>query len=94
MAKPIKGIPDSPEIDTANNYLISVGQNLPNHSAALEGRAAFVRQSIAVIPTFRTRQEAFRYAAYLVILAENSLPDEDGCELHTFAAVTSAIRNV
>jgi len=94
MAKPIKGILDSPEVNTQNDYAISVGQNLPNHTTSLVGRGKYVRQMISNFPIFRTKQEAYRYAAYLMLLAENSLPDEEGCELHTFTAVVNAITNV
>jgi hypothetical protein len=45
------------------------------------------------VPTFRTKQEAYRFAAWLVEMAEVHLPDEEGCELHTFEAVREAIRN-
>jgi hypothetical protein len=93
MADQIPGFPEPPEINTANDYLISAGKNLPNHSETMKGRGNFVRQSLPLIPTFRTRQEAYRYAAYVVTLAETHLPDEEGCELHTFEEVSKAIRN-
>lgn len=81
---------DPIEIDTSNEYAISYGQNLPNHSFAAIGRAAFVRQGTPSLPTFRTRQQAFRYAAYIISMAE-LLPDEAG--EHTFEQVLDAIRN-
>lgn len=81
------------EIDTANEFLISFGQNLPNHSESIKGRGHFVRQSLPVVPTFRTKQMAYRFAAYLTTMAEVHLPDEDDAEAHTFEVVRDAIRN-
>lgn len=83
----------TPEIDTRNEWFLAAGQNLPNHSTSLEGRGRFVRQSIPVVPTFRNKQEAYRFAAWLITLAENHLPDEEGCESHTFEEVMKAIRS-
>lgn len=82
-----------PEIDITNRYILGAGENLPNHSATLQGRGKFVRQSLTEIPTFRTRQDAYRYAAYLVTLAEKWLPDEEGCEAQDFETVLNAIRS-
>ena len=93
MATDIPGIANPPEIDTANEYGLSAGENLPNHSTAMRGRAKFVRQVLPNVPTFRTRQEAYRFSAWLVEMAEVHLPNEDGCELHTFEAVRDAIQN-
>jgi hypothetical protein len=93
MATPIAGIPDPTPIDTINEYAMSAGQNLPNHSTSIAGRGRFVRQSIPDVPTFRTKQQAYRYAAWLIEMAGNHLPDEDGCELHTFEEVRAAIIN-
>lgn len=83
----------SQEINTSNDFLLSAGQNLPNHSTSLAGRGRFVRQSLTEIPTFRTKQEAYRYAAYLITMAEVHLPDEEGSETHTFEVVLDACRN-
>lgn len=77
-------------INTLNEYGLSLGQNLDNHSTALAGRAKFVRQSDPTVPTFRTQQAAFRYAAYLVSMAM-VLPHEEG--EHEFEEVLDAIRN-
>lgn len=82
----------SVEIETINDWAIHLGQNLPNHTASLKGRGKFVRQGISEAPTFRTRQEAFRYAAWLISVAE-VLPDEEGCEAHDFDAILTAVRN-
>lgn len=81
---------DPIEIDTLNEYAISYGENLPNHSLAQMGRGKFVRQQVAGIPTFRTQQAIFRYAAWLLTMAE-LLPHEDG--EHTFEQVLDAVRN-
>jgi hypothetical protein len=93
MAQPIAGIPDPPPIDTINEYAMSAGQNLPNHSTSIAGRGRFVRQGVPEVPTFRTKQQAFRYAAWLIEMAGNHLPDEDGCASHTFEEVRAAITN-
>jgi len=82
------------EVDTTNEFAVGFGQNLPNHSTSLAGRGKFVRQSSPEFPVFRTKQQAYRYAAYLVELADGAdLPDEDGAEEHTFEVVRNAIRN-
>lgn len=78
-------------VDTGNEYLIRADKNLPNHSMSLAGRGSFVRQSVPDIPTFRTKQAAFRYAAWLIEQAEQHLPDEEGAEGHTFTLVHEAI---
>lgn len=80
------------EIETINDWALHAGENLPNHSKSLIGRGKFVKQGMQEVPTFRTRQEAYRYAAWLVSMAE-ILPDEEGCETHDFAAISAAIRN-
>lgn len=80
-------------VRTLNEYMLGHGQNLPNHSTALAGRAAFVTQRVATTPCFRTKQEAYRYAAYLLTMAEAFLPDEEGSETHTFEVVLDACRN-
>lgn len=80
-------------VDTSNDYLLSAGQNLPNHSTSLAGRGRFVRQSFPELPTFRTKQQAYRYAAYLTTMADVHLPDEEGAETHTFEVVLDACRN-
>lgn len=77
-------------VNTLNEWAISSGRNLDNHSASLAGRSAFIRQGHPQVPTFRTKQAAFRYAAYLVTMAE-LLPDEDGA--HEYEEVLHAIQN-
>lgn len=87
------GLDNSPtEVETLNEFGLAIQQNLPNHSQTLKGRGKFVRQSINEIPTFRTRQQAYRFAAWLVEMAE-MLPDEAGYEEHDFDVVRRAIRN-
>lgn len=70
-------------IDTVNEYMIGSGENLPNHSLSQMGKGKFVRQQVSGVPTFRTQQEIFRYAAWLITLG-GSLPHEDG--EHTFVS--------
>lgn len=81
------------EIETLNDYALSFGHNLPNHSTSIKGLGAFVRQNRADLPTFRTQQAAYRYAAWLITMAEVHLPNEEGCEEHTFEVVRDAIHN-
>lgn len=85
-------------VNTLNEWAISAGQNMENHTESIAGRRHFVRQMNREVPTFRTKQAAFRYAAYLVTLAENvktasgvGLPDEEGA--HTYEEVLHAIQN-
>lgn len=93
MATDIPGITNPKAVDTANEFAINTGENLPNHSTSRAGRGMFVRQGVPEVPTFRTKQQAFRFCAHVVLLAENNLPDEEGCELHTFPAVLDAVQN-
>lgn len=83
---------ETPLINTINEFMISTGENLPNHSAALMGRARFVRQSRPEVPTFRTKQMALRYAAWLVEMAE-LLPDDEDQPGVTFEQIRDAVRN-
>jgi hypothetical protein len=80
-------------VDTQNSYMLSAGQNLPNHSTSMAGRGKFVRQALGKIPEFRTKQQAYRYAAWLITMADSWLPDEEGCESHDFPTVLAAILN-
>lgn len=88
-----EGIDITPPVSTTNDYGLSAGQNLPNHSTSINGRGAFVRQTLPKIPEFRTRQEAYRYSAYLITMAEIVLPDDNDCEAHDFPTVLAAIRS-
>ena len=77
-------------VNTLNEWAISSGQNMENTTYAMNDRAKFIRQGDPRVPTFRTKQEAFRYAAYLVTMAA-LLPDEEGA--HDFEEVIHAIQN-
>lgn len=79
-------------IDTTNDYLLSAGENLPNHSMSKAGLGKYVTQSLHEIPIWRTRQDAYRYAAYLVTLAE-TLPDTEGEEGVTLEHVIASVQN-
>lgn len=78
--------------DTTNDFGLCVGQNLPNHSMSIAGRSKFVRQTHLRPPVFRTKQQAFRYAAWLIELADINLPNYEGVT-HTFEEVRNAIQN-
>lgn len=79
------------KVITDNEYAIGAGQNLPNHSTSMNGRGRFVRQTLDRFPTFRTKQQAYRYAAWIIEMAGVHLPDEAGA--HTFEQVREAIQN-
>lgn len=79
-------------IDTTNDFLLSSGENLPNHSMSRAGLGKFVHQALSDHPVWRTRQDAYRYAGWLLTLAE-ILPDSEGEEGVTFEQVKTAIRN-
>lgn len=81
------------DVDTRNEFALSAGQNMANHSTTLAGRGKFVRQGVSEVPTFRTKQQAYRYAAYLVLMADAHLPNEEGAEDHHFVTVSDAIAN-
>lgn len=80
------------EINTVNDFIIGSGNNLPNHSESMRGRGTYVRQMRPEIPTFRDRQTAYRFCAYVLTMAD-VLPDEEGQEGITFDDVLSAIQN-
>jgi hypothetical protein len=77
-------------VETRNDFALAAGENLPNHSASMVGRGKFIRQSSYEVATFRDRQMAYRYAAWLVLMAD-VLPDADGQEGIAFDDVLSAI---
>jgi hypothetical protein len=79
--------------DTTNEYMVGYGKNLPNHSESLRGRPGFLRQAVSGIPTFRTREAAYRYAAWLVVQAETMLPAEEPGADFTFDQVRDAVRS-
>lgn len=82
----------SPAINTANDYLLHTGQNLPNHTYSRLGLGKFVSQGVSSVPGFRTREDAYRYAAWLITLAE-VLPFGEGISEHSFEQALDAIRN-
>lgn len=87
--QPDNSEPEIP-VNTVNEYILMTGQNLPNHSTSLAGRGKYVKVGRHGEPIYRTKQEAYRYAAYLLTMAD-TLPDEDGA--HTYQEVEEAIRN-
>lgn len=84
--------PELPTVKTVNDYIIGFGENLPNHSESMSGRGKYVRQMRADLPTFRNRHVAYRYAAYIITMAE-LLPEDKEQEGITFDDVLSAIQN-
>lgn len=82
---------ETPEVDNTNEFIISKGENLPNHSTSMRGLGKFVRQSTPVVPEFRTRHAAYRYAAWLITQAE-FLPAEEGQEAYEFDDVLKAVQ--
>lgn len=91
--KQVEGVAETPPVETINEYAINAGQNLPNHTSSLNGLGKYVRQGVPELPTFRTKQQAYRYAAWLITMAEIQLPDEEDCESHDFEAVLNAVQN-
>lgn len=78
------------DVNTENEYALMIGQNLPNHTMTAQGKGRFVKVGFPSVPTFRTRQQAYRFCAYALALAE-ILPDEPG--EHDFETVQKAIKN-
>lgn len=76
--------PSSADINTANEFLL--GLSSISGQPAIE--AAFIR------PVFRSRQQAFRFAAWLATMAE-TLPDEtpEATHAHSFEEILAAIQN-
>lgn len=69
---------ESTAIDIKNEFNVRSGKNLPNHSAAMRGHAKFVKPMRDGMPTFRTRQSAYRFAAWLIAVTDQvELPDEE-----------------
>jgi hypothetical protein len=73
-----------------NSYVVTRGENLPNHSTSLSGRGKFVGVSVYPIQV-RTAQEAFKLAAWLVAMTEDYLPDEEDDE-RSFEEVLEKVR--
>lgn len=79
-------------IDTTNEFILHSGENLPNHSMSMIGKGKYVAQGLATIPLFRDRQAAYRYAAWLICMAE-ILPNELDDSSPTWEQVLDAVRN-
>ena len=83
---------ESSKIDTTNEWMLGYSRNLPNHSASKAGYSGFIAMRLSHVPlVFRTRQSAYRFAAYLITMAE-LLPHENTNE-HTFEDILQAIHN-
>lgn len=93
MARSVPKETPPADVETINEFAISAGENLPNHTMSARGLGKYVQQGMPVYPVFRTRQAAYRYAAWIITMAEIHLPDEEGAEGHDFDAVHNAIRN-
>lgn len=63
---------------TDNDYKVKVGTNLPNHTMTKQGLGKFVTTGGIGNPLFRTRQAVYRYAAWLIVMAQ-ALPPECEC---------------
>lgn len=71
--------PEVMRVAARNQYAILSGRNLDNHSASIAGRPVFVQSGMphgrALV--FRTKQEIYRMAAWLLHYAELAdLPNE------------------
>lgn len=72
-----------------NEFGLINGENMPNHTAAMQGRGKFVMQTVNSRATiYRTKQQSYRYIAHLLKLSD-TLPDEDG--EHTLAEIQAAL---
>lgn len=78
-----------------NSYVVTRGENLPNHSTSLAGRGKFIGVSVYPIQ-IRTEQEAYTFAAWIVAMAEDFLPpshDNHGVDdIRTFEEVLAQVR--
>lgn len=84
---------EQPPVNTINDGIITVGQNLPNHSTTLAGRGKFVGSGAHLPPQWRTKQELYRFVGWALVLADiHGLPDEPGN--HTLEEVIEAIKRV
>jgi hypothetical protein len=75
-------------INTANDFILSSGNLDDNHVARQLGLRKFVKPML--VPEFHTRQCAYRFAAWLTLMADG-LPDEPGS--HSLEEITDAIHN-
>lgn len=81
--------------DTSNTLGITAGQNMPNNSAALRGEPKYVTSGVyarGALPIFRRKQEVYRIAAWLVVMADH-LESQQEPGGHTFEQILEAIRN-
>lgn len=76
-------------INTENEFAVTSGQNLANHTSSLQGRGRYIQFSSPIRP-MRTKQAVYRVCAWLLTLAP-SLPDEEG--EHSFEEIQEAIEN-
>lgn len=83
---------ETPVIETKNDYALHTGQNLPNHTFSQIGLGKFVSHGVNSIPMWRRREDAYRYAAWVVSLAE-VLPWGVDAKEHTFEEALNAVRN-
>jgi hypothetical protein len=76
--------------NTINEFLLSLHTYVSDDSETLNGIGRYVRQNRPTVPSFHTRQAAYRYAAWLILFAD-MLPNEEGG--HSFVEVEAAIAN-
>lgn len=80
---------DKPEPSTMNDFVLMTGNNAFNHTTSMAGLASYVHP--LQHPTFRTKDAAYRFAAFLITMAE-ALPNETEFD-YTFEEVLEAVRN-
>lgn len=85
MTDPFSGAPISVE----NVHGVRIGANLPFHTTTKQGRGTFITTSGVGNPVFRTRQEVYRYMAWLLLYTP-ALPDED--PNHSFECIIDAVK--
>lgn len=80
------------QIDTSNTYGVHVGENMPNHTAAMQGKGRYVKFGVPTV-VFRSQQDVYRFAAWLVVCAEGHLFTQQEEGEHTFEEILEAVRN-
>jgi hypothetical protein len=86
---------DKPEevVDTTNFFAVHAGSNMEQSTWAQKGLGKWVSIGANIPVVCRTKQAAYRLAAWLVVLAEaNDLPDEEVAS--DLDAVIAAVENV
>lgn len=79
-------------VDITNFFAAHAGSNMAQSTWAQQGRGKWVSIGANIPVVCRTKQAAYRLAAWLVALAEeNELPDEEGA--HDFDTVLTAIED-